>query len=108
MIRNWIAAGVLMAGMVSLTGCGAVSGGETVVKLTHGGTPIMNEAPSDGRYGLYSTYDANKQVEFTLKKGERIGFIERDGQRFAVAGKHEVPVKTTMVARSVYWNRVGD
>jgi hypothetical protein len=107
-MRSWLLVSMLLVGSAGVAGCGAVSGGATVVKYKHNGPLIMNEAPSDGAYGLYGTYDGNKQVEYVLKKGERLGFVERDGQKFAVAGKNEVPIKTNMVSRSVYWNRVGE
>jgi hypothetical protein len=107
-MRKMIALNLLVGATTFVGGCGSVSGGETIVKYSHNGPLIMNEVPADGRYAIYGTFDANKQVEYTVKKGERIGFVEREGQKYAVVGKNEVPIKTSMVSRTVYLNRVGE
>lgn len=93
--------GVLTAAMV-LGGCG-LTGGKTVVKYDKGSPVRMTEAPSAGRYGLYSTGDRTPQVTYQLDEGENLGFRETSDGVVAVAGSHEQPVKTGRMKNTYYW-----
>lgn len=89
-----------------LGGCSGLVG-DNIVKYERGSLPLPpTEAPSDARYALVYADDVSPQTQYTLRKGDRLGFIERDGKIFGVAGEIEVPVKTTPLVRSVYWRRL--
>jgi hypothetical protein len=84
-----------------------VVGDGVVVKYNHKTLPVPpTEAPMTGEYGLYYMTDTTPQVKYPLKKGERLGFIERDGRVYGVAGDREVPVKTTWSVRTVCWRQM--
>ena len=89
-------------GLTFAIGCGAQPG-KTVVKYERGKTARMTEAPRDGSYSLYSTTDTTAKVTHTLSKGDKLGFTEKDGKVYAVAGKYEDPVETSMMAGTYYW-----
>jgi hypothetical protein len=89
-------------GLTLAIGCGAQPG-KTVVKYEKGKTTRMTEAPRDGTYSLYSSTDATAKVSHALSKGDKIGFTEKDGKIYAVAGDHEEPIEAGMMARNFYW-----
>ncbi len=90
-----------------LVGCSTFQPGQTVVKYERGGTARMSTAPEDGSYALYSANDLrNPEVRHQLKQGDKIGFVERDGTTYAVAGEHETPVQTSNVTRSYFWRKM--
>jgi hypothetical protein len=65
-----------------VVGCATFQPGETVVKWESGSPMRMAEAPSDGQYALFSGTDLrNAQVSYELKKGDKLGFTQRDGSR---------------------------
>ena len=95
-----------LAMTVLLVGCGTQSG-KTVVKYEKGSTlPNITQAPDDGTYALYSTWDTTAITSFALNKGDRLGFDHGAGdQVVAVAGNNTYPVKTTTMTGSYYWKR---
>jgi hypothetical protein len=94
--------------LLMVVGCANFQKGETVVKWTANDTPRLAEAPADGRYALYSGTDLrNAQVQYTLKKGDKLGFVARDGKTYAVAGANEEPVEVGKITKSYFWRKVG-
>ena len=52
--------------------------------------PVLQEAPSDGEYALYSKFDTTPKVTFALRQGEPLGFKpSTTGKVTAVAGGRE-------------------
>ena len=89
-----------------MAGCGGLVG-DNIVKYERGSVPLPpTEAPADAQYALVYANDVSPQTQYSLHKGDRLGFIERDGMIYGVAGEVEVPVKTTAFVRSVYWRRM--
>lgn len=88
-------------------GCGAQAG-KTVVKYEKGKTARMTEAPKDATYSLYSSTDATPKVSHALKKGDKVGFTEKDGKIYAVAGDHEDLIEASMMAPNYYWKMQKD
>ena len=98
---------VVVAALV--VGCASMQPGQTVVKWTKGSPMRMAEAPSDGRYALFSGTDLrNAQVSYELNKGDKLGFMDRDGQTYAVAGDNETKVETGQVTKSYFWRKQKD
>ena len=85
-----------------LAGCGAAVG-NNIAKFENG-SPLapLTEAPRDGMYGLYGTYDANPMVQYSLNKGDRLGFENRENKNYAVAGDKEVELQTKW-GKAFYW-----
>ena len=87
-------------------GCSTFQPGETIVKYDRGSPTRMSTAPEDGQYALYGANDLrNPEVRHSLKKGDKIGFTERDGVTYAVAGDSQSPIQTSNVTRSYYWRK---
>ena len=107
MRRRSLASLVLTLAATALSaGCGGLVG-DNIAKYERGSMPLPpTEAPSTGRYALVYANDVSPQIQYPLRKGDRLGFIERDGQVYGVAGEVEVPIKTTSLVRSVYWRRL--
>ena len=98
--------GMVLVGLM-LAGCATFQPGQTVVKYERGGTARMSTAPEDGSYALYGANDLrNPEVRHTLKQGDKIGFVDRDGKTYAVAGENETEVQTTNVTRSYFWRKM--
>ena len=96
----------ILVPLALLAGCGGLVG-DNIVKYERGSMPLPpTEAPADARYALVYANDVSPQTQYPLHKGDRLGFIERDGQVYGVAGDVEVPVNTTALIRSVYWRRM--
>jgi len=101
MIRLALIPAALFA--ISLSGCGTMRGGETIVKYDASQHPILTEVRSSGDYELFSTTDFNPQVTLYVKEGEPIGFKSGEtGQVIAVAGSHEYPLKSNS---TYYWKK---
>ena len=82
-------AGAMLLLAAGLVGCGSVSGGETVVKYTHGEDPgPLVSAPRTGTYALFYTTDATPQVRTRVEAGEKVGFIKEGPEVTAVAGEY--------------------
>ena len=87
-------------------GCGGLIG-DNIVKYERGSMPLPpTEAPTDATYALVYANDVSPQTQYMLHKGDRLGFIERGGQVYAVARDIEIPIKTTTLVRSAYWRRL--
>jgi len=88
---------------ISMSGCGTMRGGETVVKFDANQHPILSEVRSSGTYQLFATTDFNPQVTVDLKEGDPLGFKTGEtGQVIAVAGSRELPLKSNS---TYYWKR---
>src|SRR5450432_2841772 len=97
-------AGMIAIGLMLVVGCANFQKGQEVIKWERGGPVRVGEAPTDGQYALFSGTDlTNQQITYPLKKGDRLGFIERDGQVFAVAASHEDRVVQGDVTKSYFW-----
>ena len=100
-----IVSGVVVVALM-LAGCSTFQPGETIAKYDRGSPTRMSTAPADGEYALYGANDLrNPEVRHQLKKGDKIGFTERDGVTYAVAGDSESAIQTTNVTRSYYWRK---
>ena len=89
-----------------LVGCSTFQPGQTIVKYDRGSPTRMSAVPEDGQYALYGANDLrNPEVRHQLKKGDKIGFVERDGVTYAVAGDNESRIETSNVTRSYYWRK---
>jgi len=89
-----------------MVGCSTFQPGETIVKYDRGSPTRMSTAPEDGQYALYGANDLrNPEVRHQLKKGDKLGFTERDGTTYAVAGDNESKIETSNVTRSYYWRK---
>jgi len=98
--------GLVLASFVAV-GCGTFQKGETVVKYEKGRMPRMGEAPAAGRYALFSGTDLrNPQIQYSLEEGDKLGFTERDGKVYAIAGTHEDMIETTTFTKSYFWRKV--
>ena len=97
--------GLVVAGLM-LVGCSTFQPGETIAKYDRGSPTRMSTAPADGEYALYGANDLrNPEVRHQLKQGDKIGFVERDGTTYAVAGDNESKIETSNVTRSYYWRK---
>lgn len=97
---------IASAVLLIAAGCSGLVG-DNIVKYERGSLPLPpTEAPSDGSYALVYANDVSPQTQYPLHKGDRLGFITRDGVVYGVAGEIEVPIKTTALVRSVYWRRM--
>jgi hypothetical protein len=97
-----------MVGLLMIVGCANFQKGQTVVKWENGGPVRIGTVPGSGQYGLYSGTDLrNPQITYMLKSGVRIGFIEKNGQVYAVADDHEDLVQVTSLTKSYFWRKIG-
>ena len=92
---------LVLAGFV-LVGCGAQPG-KAVAKYERGKEAMMTEAPETATYALYASNDTTPKVSYALKKGDKLGFAQKDGKVVAVAGSNEAAVDTSMMVRTYYW-----
>jgi hypothetical protein len=107
MVRKSLSAAIAAA-MILIVGCANFQKGQEVVKWERGGALRVGTAPTDGQYALFSGTDLrNPQITYALRAGDRIGFVAKNGDVFAVAGSHEDPVVTGEVTKSYFWRRVG-
>jgi hypothetical protein len=107
MVRKSVVGFVTMA-LLLVVGCANFQKGQTVVKWEDGGPLRVGSAPGSAQYALFSGTDLrNPQITYMLKDGDRIGFIAKDGQIYAVAGDHEDLVQTTAMTKSYFWRKVG-
>ena|SRR5438045_2047608 len=105
MLKTSVLAVAALALGLLLTGCGAQPG-KNIVKYNKGmNLPNVTEAPRDGMYALYSTWDTTAITSYSLHKGDRLGFEEGDQPNtvVAVAGNNRYPVRTTAMTGSYYW-----
>ena len=105
-MRKLVLNSVAIAGLAALLGgCGAAST-HNLVKYENGEMPVPpTEAPADGTYGLYSTYDYNAKATYPLTKGDKLGFVKKgDKEVVAIAGSNEVPLQTQW-GKSFYWRQ---
>jgi len=88
-----------------LVGCGTQPG-TTVIKYNSDSTlPNLTEAPQDGKYALYSTWETTPQTTVALVKGDKVGFDKAaDGSTVAVAGSNTYPIKVNWAKGTYYWN----
>lgn len=102
-MRKFALASLALIGAAGLIGgCGAAVG-NNIAKFENGSPPApLTEAPRDGMYGLYGTYDANPMVQYSLNKGDRLGFESRDAKNYAIAGEKEVELQTKW-GKAFYW-----
>jgi hypothetical protein len=104
---RFISATTALILMGLMVGCATFQRGESVVKYERGSPTRMAEAPADGRYALYSGTDLrNPQVQYSLNRGDRLGFVERDGAVIAVAGNNEERIETGTMTRSYFWRKL--
>lgn len=92
----------MVFGMLMFSGCGTLAGGETIVKYEKGGITRMAEATKDGTYALYSKTDTSPRVQYALKQGDKLGFVEEGGKIYGVAGSHKDEVLIGTLT-SYYW-----
>lgn len=72
-------------------GCSSFTSGQPIVTYKKGGPGIVQTAPSDGQYALYSKFDATPKATYPLKEGDKLGFQQLDGGKVkAVAGYQTV------------------
>jgi hypothetical protein len=96
-----VALSVGLLAMIAL-GCQAVQKGDTVMTLEKGTAPMMAEAPADSSYALYGQWDSTPIITVTLKRGDKLGFQDKDGVLYAVAGSQQKQLE-----RGTYrWKRV--
>jgi len=85
-----IAALTLLA-FVGVIGCSSFTSGQPIVTYKKGGPGVLQDAPTDGEYALYSKFDANPTATYSLTKGEKLGFEKLEGGKVrAVAGPQTV------------------
>ena len=102
-----IFAAALDAGLI--VGCATFQPGKSVVEYEEGGAVRMSEAPATGEYGLFSGTDLrNPELRVRVEEGDEIGFVERDGKVYAVAGEKETPIQTGTMTKSYRWRRYTD
>ena len=97
--------GLTLAVGVLLSGCGTQPG-QTMVKYTSSTSlPNLTNAPKDGTYALYSTWDTTPITSVSLVKGDKLGFDKTsDGGVVAVAGSNTYPIKPNWSKGTYYWN----
>jgi hypothetical protein len=72
-------------------GCSSFTSGQPIVAYKKGGPAIVQTAPTDGQYALYSKFDATPKATYSLKEGDKMGFQQLDGGKVkAVAGDQSV------------------
>jgi hypothetical protein len=92
----------LTMGML-LVGCGSQPG-KNIVKYEKGSNPPLTQAPRDGNYALYSTWDTTAIITYPLMKGDKLGFDNGpDGGIVAVAGTNTYPLKIDWAKGSYFW-----
>lgn len=107
MVRKSVV-GIVAMGLMLIVGCANFQKGQAVVKWEEGGPLRLSTAPGSGQYGLYSGTDVrNAEITYMIKDGERLGFIEKNGAVYAVAGEHEDIVQTTAVTKTYLWRKIG-
>jgi hypothetical protein len=90
-------------GLFLLVGCGAMSGGETMIKMDKDGVANVIKAPKDGVYKLYGN-STTPQASVSLTKGDDVGFVREGEVIYAVAGKDfKTPVKFSLTNSTMYW-----
>jgi hypothetical protein len=84
---------------VVLLGCGASTAPQRLSGFGEREAPMMMRAPYDGRYVLYWTVQSapGKKVRTAiesmhLKRGDPLGFRQRQAGPFAVGGELEIPL----------------
>jgi hypothetical protein len=84
-----------------LVGCGSQPG-KTIVTQGSNAEPVMQSAPQNGTYKLYTTMSPNPTTTVRLRAGDRLGFERaEDGQLIGVGGDTLQPLgKGTVQA---YW-----
>src|SRR3954452_8618383 len=95
---------VPLVAAIFLIGCGAQPGKNIVKYEKHSALPLITQAPQDGTYALYSTWDTTSIISYPLMKNDRIGFDKNaDDKVVAVAGSNSYPLKTDWTKGSYYW-----
>jgi hypothetical protein len=93
----------LTMGML-LVGCGSQSG-KNIVKYEKGSNlPNLTQAPKDGQYALYSTWDTTAITTYPLMKGDKLGFDNgTNGGVVAVAGNNTYQLQIDWAKGSYFW-----
>jgi hypothetical protein len=100
--------GIVTMGVMFVAGCANFQKGQTVVKWEDGGPVRIGTAPGSAQYALFSGTDLrNPQITYMLKGGDRLGFVEKNGQVYAVAGDHEDVVQPTKMTKTFLWRKIG-
>lgn len=100
-------AATLLASIALAVGCASFQKGESIVKYEKDGPVRVTEAPATGRYALYSGSDlVNSQIQYHLNKGDQLGFVNKDGAVYAVAGDHQDRITTQGATHRYYWRRI--
>ena len=63
----------------------------------------MTEAPETATYALYASWDTTPKVSYPLNKGDKLGFAEKDGKTWAVAGSNQTEINPSMMSGTYYW-----
>lgn len=90
---------------ITMSGCLALGGQKTVIRVDRDEPPVLAGAPATGTYGLFSSGHPSPILTVELMEGDRLGFL-RIGDRLAgVAGEVEVP----LAGGGAYdWRRVSE
>ena len=90
-MRPWLTLSLISAALLMAPGCATLmTSGTPIVQYERGKDPVLQEAPSDGEYALYSKFDTTPKVTFALRQGEPLGFKpSTTGKVTAVAGGRE-------------------
>jgi hypothetical protein len=104
MLKKFMVAAVMAVGaMTFVPGCGAVGGGESVVKYQRGGVAQTIKATKAGEYKLYKIGEANPLLTANLKVGDEIGFKQEGEKLFAIYGTERFETETGWAKRELYW-----
>lgn len=77
--------------------------GNLLVKYEGGTLVRTTEAPERGRYALFAKEQHSPDVTYSLNKGDKLGFVEKNGKVYAVAGDHEDGLKPKTI---YYWRMI--
>ncbi len=101
MRKSSTAVALLTLVALCIGGCAMAGKGTSVMKYTKGTEAHMGEAPSDGTYALYGLTDATPKISYSLKQGDKLGFMVSNGQVQAMAGSH----MDTYPDGTYYWKK---
>jgi len=72
-------------------GCSSFTSGQPIVTYKKGTGNIVQNAPAEGQYALYSKFDTTPKATYSLKQGDKLGFEKLEGGKVrAVAGDETV------------------
>ncbi|MFT3786679.1 MAG: hypothetical protein QM770_11000 [Tepidisphaeraceae bacterium] len=96
---------------IGLAGCGAVVSDDLAIassRYDRGGSASIGLAPATGAYELRTWPDGETVAQYTVRKGDPLGFEQPRGDTVtAVAGSVRQPVTTDVLHRAAYWIYVG-